>query len=53
MIVTMRLDLPEDLGEVAEYVASTGTRVADEVVLVLCCSEGRGSTCPITRVSMR
>ena len=34
--VTMRLDLPETLVETAEYVASTGTRVeADEVILAI------------------
>jgi hypothetical protein len=43
VIVTMRLDLPEDLSEVAEYVASTGTRVeADEVILVVCCTKVEG-----------
>ncbi|MEI6363863.1 MAG: DUF4192 domain-containing protein [Actinomycetes bacterium] len=36
-IVSMRLDLPEKLEEVAEYVASTGTNVdAEEVILVVC-----------------
>ena len=39
-VVTMRLDLPENLADVAEYVASTGTRVAaDEVICVLCCAK--------------
>lgn len=34
--VTMRLDLPESLTEAADYVASTGTRVeADEVILAI------------------
>jgi len=43
VIVTMRLDLPEDLEEAAEYVAATGTRLgADEVVLVVCCARGAG-----------
>lgn len=41
VIVSMRLDLPETLGAVAEYVASTGTRVeADEVVLAVYCPQG-------------
>jgi hypothetical protein len=38
VVVTMRIDLPGNLAEVAEYVASTGTRVkADEVIAVVCC----------------
>jgi hypothetical protein len=40
VIVTMRVDLPEDLSEVAEYVASTGTKVeADEAIVVICCTK--------------
>ena len=40
VIVTMRLDLPEELSEVAEYVASTGMNVkADELILVICCAK--------------
>jgi hypothetical protein len=40
VVVTMRLDLPEDLSQVGEYVASTGTRVkAEEVIAVLCCAK--------------
>jgi hypothetical protein len=38
VVVTMRLDIPAELAEVAEYVASTGVKVkADEVIVVLCC----------------
>ena len=38
VIVTMRIDIPEDLAAVAEHVAATGTKVtANEVILVLCC----------------
>jgi hypothetical protein len=41
VIVSMRLDIPQRLEEVAEYVASTGTKVeADEVVLALYCPKG-------------
>ena len=41
VIVSMRLDVPESIEEVAEYVASTGTRVeADEVLLALYCPKG-------------
>ena len=38
VIVTMRVDLPEDLAEIAGHVAETGRRVgADEAVLAVCC----------------
>jgi hypothetical protein len=41
VIVSMRLDLPEALEEVAQYVATTGTHVnADEVILAVCTSKG-------------
>lgn len=40
VIVTMRIDIPEDLAMAAEYVAATGTKVkADEVIVVLCCAK--------------
>jgi hypothetical protein len=43
VIVSMRLDLPDRLEECAEYVASTGTRVeADEVVLAVYDARGEG-----------
>jgi len=39
--VTMRVDLPGDLGEAAEHVAQTGARVgAGEAVLIVCCARG-------------
>lgn len=41
VVVSMRLDLPDDLSDVAEYVAATGERVrADEVILAV--YDGRG-----------
>jgi hypothetical protein len=43
VIVSMRLDLPDSLGEVAQYVASTGSNVgADEVILVVCTPRDAG-----------
>jgi len=38
VVVTMRVDLPSDVAEVADYVASTGIRVqADELIGIMCC----------------
>jgi hypothetical protein len=46
VIVTMRIDVPLELSEVADYVASTGVKVkADEVIVVLCCPK-RGDELP-------